>query len=191
VKSNQRLELERFAEALEERGLVESATLQHILNQSFRTGELFTELLVREGLVSDWELARVSSELFGLPFLSVEHYVPSPDALAGLDVDFLNRYCIVPLDRFGKVLTVAIPAVVPADVLRTLGKRAGCSVIPVAGSVSANRNWLRAQFPEKRAVDGPQAALPAEADGDWADIFDAGDQAVQLDLREGDKKSRP
>ena len=179
MKNNQRLEQERLAEALEERGLVDGAALQHVLHQCIQTEALFTELLVSEGMITDWELSRVSCELFGLAFLSVESYEPSEEARQGIDADYLRQYCIVPLDRFGDVLTIALPAMVPTEVIATLAKQTGCRVLCVASSVSANRAWLNQYLPR------PRAPLPADVsapDGEWANIFDQGDQAVLMDL---------
>ena len=180
MKNNQRLEQERLAEALEERGLVEGAALRHVLHQCIQTGSLFTELLVTEGMITDWELGRVSSELFGLAFLSVESYEPSAEAHVGIDTEFLRQYCIVPLDRFGDVLTIALPGMVPTEVISTLAKQTGCRVLCVAGSVSANRIWLNEHMPRPAAPLPSQAA--AEPEEEWGNIFDQGDQAVLMDL---------
>ena len=178
MKTNQRLDLERLAEALEERGLVEAAALSSILHHGVGHGTLFTEVLVQENLIADWELSRVACELFGLAFLPVDCYEPASEALENLDHDFLRRYCLVPLDRFGEVLTVAMPAMVTADVLAELSKQSGCRVLPLAGSVISNRAWLDEHLPR------PEAALPSGSpDGDWANFFDQADQAVLMDLQ--------
>lgn len=184
MKSNQRLEMSRLAEALEERQLVDSATIQHILNQSASTGELFTEILVREGLISDWELAYVASDLFNLPFLPLGNFEVDPEILKDLDQDFLRQNCLVPVSRFGKVLTVSMPGIVSVDALQVLRKQCDCMVMPVAGSVSENRHWLDTNMPaEAEALSEIAAALPsAMEEGDWANIFDAGDEAVRMQL---------
>jgi hypothetical protein len=181
VKSNQRLDSARLAEALEERGLVEHDALLSISEQSVETGILFTEILVQENLVTDWELSRLSCELFGLAFFPVDVYQPAAGILDGLDQDFLRRWCIVPLDRYGDVLTVALPAMVPTEALTALGQQADCKILPVAGTVNANRAWLAENLqgtPEEVAAAIPEGA----PEGDWMDMFDAGDQAVQMDL---------
>lgn len=184
MKINQRLDYNRLADALSERDLVEAGTLAHALEQSQQSGVLLPEILVTENLVSDWDLSRVSCEIFNLPFLPVEVYEPSEEALAQLDPEFLRRFCLVPLDRFDKLLTVAMPAMVPAEVLSHLGRHGGVYVLPVVSLVTANRRWLEDKLPAP-AQASPAAALPGQAVGEggaWADMFDAADAAVQLDL---------
>ncbi|TAJ24891.1 MAG: hypothetical protein EPO68_00755 [Planctomycetota bacterium] len=142
MKVVQRLEYTRLAEALADRGLVDAATSQQILQQCAKSGELYTELLVQANLVADWELARIVSETFTLPFLPVDVYEPAKDVAKGLDHEFLHRHCIVPLDRVGIRLSVSMPGMVSADVLASLGHHAKATIVPLVGSVAANRNWL-------------------------------------------------
>lgn len=207
MKSSHKLDYARLAETLSERKLIDRAALDHILQQCTATGALMSELLVRENLISDWELSRVVCELYGLPFLPVRVYPPADHVLAGLDPDYLRQYALVPLDRFGSVLTVAMPAMVPTQVLDGLVDEGEKVVIlPAVGTVVENRRWLDEHLPppEMPGLDSIGASLPAgtrqvdslaevtELDlegveqgglADWAGIFDAGDEAVQDQLR--------
>lgn len=183
MKSSQRFDYRRFADSLVERGLIDHQTIEHVVSQCEATGSLMAEVLVREDLVSDWEVARVACELYHLPFLTVDNYPPSSGAAEGLDPDYLRQYALVPLDRYGKLLTVVMPGIVPSAVLDTLGSD-GTRILPVVGSIASNRRWLQEHMPAANAgkLEEFAAALPQ---GDWASIFDAGDEAVKLDLTEG------
>lgn len=205
MKVVQRLEYTRLAEALADRGLVDAATSQKILQQCAQSGELYTELLVQANLVADWELARIVSETFTLPFLPVDVYEPAKDIAKGLDHAFLHRHCIVPLDRIGIRLSVSMPGMVSADVLANLGHQAKATIVPLVGSVNANRNWLYTALgggdaaakaapnatkgppPKKEAAapkmlemaDAAPPAAAAEPDGSWGSLFDDADQQIQ------------
>jgi hypothetical protein len=182
VKLNQRLEYGRLAEVLAERGLCEPQALREALQFSGRGNAPFPEALVGANLVADWELSRVVCELYNLPFLPVDVAEPDPKAREGIDPQFLVDHGLVPIGRFGQVLTVAMPAIVPADVLGTLAAEADLEIVPVVGTVRTNRNWL-----ERNLKIAPPAPLPHAAgeggEGAWSSIFDAGDAAVLLDLQ--------
>jgi len=60
VKSTQRFDYTSFGEALVERGLTDREVLNHVLRQVNATRSLLPEVLVRENLVSDWEVSRVA-----------------------------------------------------------------------------------------------------------------------------------
>jgi hypothetical protein len=206
MKVVQRLEYTRLAEALADRGLVDAATSQQILQQCAKSGELYTELLVQSNLVADWELARIVSETFTLPFLPVDAYEPAKDIAKDLDPAFLHRHCIVPLDRVGIRLSISMPGMVSADVLASLGHQAKATIVPLVGSVAANRNWLSSVLgggdtlaaanaakgaSSKKAAAGPplleMADLPEpasagaapQADSAWDALFDEADQQIQ------------
>jgi hypothetical protein len=216
VKSAHRFDYARFGEALVERGLIDRDVLSHVLQQTNATRALLPEVLVRENLVSDWEVSRIACELYHLPFLTVDHYPPSSTALDGYDLAYLRHFALVPLDRYGALVTVIMPGLVPSEVLEGLRPGQGGRVLPVVGSVVSNRRWLEEHFavhPKGAAAPGghkhgsapaksiamevraPIPAAPSEneltlANGeeDWGNLFDAGDEAVQLDLK---KPRRP
>lgn len=224
MKSAHRFDYARFGEALVERGLLDRNVLTHVLHQCQASRSLLTELLVRENLVSDWDLSRVACELYHLPFLTVEQYPPSATALDGYDVGYLRHYALVPLDRFGGVVTVAMPGLVPSEVLEGLRPGQNGRVLAVVGSVASNRKWLEDRFAPaptpaaKGAAPAKGSATPAKtismslptesakaaevpgaipagteeleilqpgssSDDDWGSLFDAGEEAVQLDLK--------
>lgn len=217
MKCTQRIDYARFTDALVERGLVQRETMNEVLERCNELGTLLGEQLVSDELVADWELSKFVCDLYNLPFLTVEGYPPAEEAAEGLDPDYLRRHGLVPLDRFGDLLTVAMPAVVPVEVLEGLAK-SDDTVMAVVGSVVSNRHWLDMRFePEKPAVveaevepvpevddghlptlgplelpnmsglDELDAALPSPGDDEsWADLFEAGDEAVRLNLEDGE-----
>ena len=208
AKSTNRFDYARFGEALVERSLIDRDVLGHVLRQVTATRTLLPEVLVRENLVSDWEVSRVACELYHLPFLPIEQYPPSPSVLDGYDLAYLRHFALVPLDRFGGLVTVVMPALVPSEMLDELRTAQNGRVLPVVGSVASNRRWLEERFTSKAATPAPakaasasggakpaapaRPALPTPApqapalnldEGDWGTLFDAGDEAVQLGLK--------
>jgi hypothetical protein len=179
VKHKQRLDHELLAEALRDRGLVPPKTLEHVLAQCVQSGALFTEQLVRDGVVSDWELAQLCCEKFGLAFMPVDLYEPDRELLPLFDATLLRQNALVPLDRFGNVLVVAMPCMVPSEVLDEIETRLSVRVMPVVGSVRANVRYLE----ENLKVSESLAKVAEEADdGDWTNVLDMGDAAVQVEL---------
>lgn len=186
MKISQRLDYNRFAEVLNELGVIETATLQHILQQSFNTGELFPEVLVREGLIADWELSRIACEAFHMVFLSVDFYQPSPSVADLFDRKLLHQHCVVPLDRYEDLVTVAMPALTPSEVLTQLGEQIDRVIQPVVGTAASNRRWLTENLPLASPVDEVSGALPGASDDDWGSVFDEGDAAVLMELKTED-----
>jgi len=176
LKNSHRLDYAALAEVLGQKGLVDPQRLRLTLKATEKGPIPFTEALVAEGLIGDWDLARVVCEVYGLPFLPVDFYPPHKDAFSGLDPDFLRQHRLLPIARHKRVLTVCMPALVPADVLGMLSSTAEVHVMPVVGTVNGNNKWLAENLPADVRTPGGEGAL------DWKNIFDEGDANVLLNL---------
>jgi hypothetical protein len=184
VKNSYRLDYASLAEILGQRSLVEPQRLKLAL-QSSQAGPIpFPEVLVGDNLIGDWDLSRIVCEIYGLPFLPVDLYAPSPEALAGLNQEFLRKHRLVPLARHKRVLTVCMPALVQAEVLAQLSTSSDLHIMPVVGSVNTNNRWLAEN------LVAPEVADSGASPGDWNKIFDEGDAAVLLNL-EPESPDRP
>jgi hypothetical protein len=184
VKYAQRLDYARLAEVLHERGMLDVETVRDLLQASNNGGTPFPEAFVEGGLVSDWDISRIVAEIFNLPFLPVDFTEPNVELLELFDQGFLVENSLVPVSRFGNVLTLAMPALVQADVLGLLSAECDLLVIPVVGSVSTNKRWLKEHCGD--AAASGKSSKPGIG-SDWSNLFDEGEAAVQLAL-EGDEE---
>lgn len=182
-KNNQRLEYGRLADVLSERGLVEPQALREAIQFSSQGNMPFPEALVTANLVQDWELSRIVCEIYNLPFLPVDMVDPDPKARAGIDPQFLIDNALIPLARFGQVLTVCLPALLPAEILGVLAATTDLFIVPVIGTVRTNRKWIELNI----VAEAAPAPLPQQqqqhvthelAQGAWSSIFDQGDANV-------------
>jgi hypothetical protein len=158
IKNAQRLDYQGLAAALDQRGLIESSKLQLALNTSAQSGKPFPEILVEDDLIGDWELSRVVCELYNLPFLPIDFCSPNADAVQVFDRETLQNFRLVPLSRFGDLVTVVMPAIVPADVLGSLAAGASVHILPVVGTVVSNNRWISENLTSE---DEPAAQAPA------------------------------
>lgn len=185
MKNNQRLDYARLAEVLAERGICEPQALREALQFSGRGHAPFAEALVNASLVSDWELSRIVCELYNLAFLSVDVCDPDPSARKGVNTAFLIEHGLVPLGRFGNLLTIAMPGMVPAEVLALLASDTDLTVLPVVGTVQTNRKWIERHLQAElaAALPAPTPEDVAQGANEWGNIFDQADAAVLLDLK--------
>ena len=186
LKYAQRLDYARLAEVLHERGLADPGPLGEILQASISGGTPFAEALVYANLVSEWDLASTVCEIFNLPFLTPDHCTPDLEAAEAIGHDFLIQHGLVPLGRFGQVISLAMPGLVPADVLGLLAAQTDLQIQPIVSTVSSNRRWIEEQLQQPEApADAPAASPAATTDapeGSWENLFDDADAAVKLQL---------
>ena len=176
MKNSHRLDYASLAEILGQRGLVELQRLKLALQSSHSGPIPFPEVLVGENLIGDWDLSRIVCEIYGLPFLPVDMYAPTKGALDNLDHELLRQHRLIPLTRHKSVVTLCMPAMVPADVLGLIASTTEMQILPVVGSVNTNNRWLAEN------LAAPQQGLEGGTLSDWNKIFDEGDAAVLLNL---------
>lgn len=175
---HQRLDYSRLAEVLHEQGIANVDAIRELLQHSQEGGLPFCEALVTTNLVTDWDLSRIVCETFHLPFLPVGMIEPNPAAQKDIDTGLFATHQLVPLDRFGHVLTVAMPGLVQADVLATISASTDLVILPVVGTVETNRRWVT----ENLAVAGS-----SEIEGGWSNLFDEADAQVQATIDDADE----
>ena len=142
------------------------------LQSAARGGHSLPFALVEANLVSDWSSRASCASSTTCPS-SRSRSRPDPRRDEGLDPCFLIEHGLVPLGRFGQVLTVCMPGIVSADVLR--GSR------PTPTSTSC-RSW--APSAPIAVVENHVSAgrLPEPGAAGWRAIFDNADAAVLVDL---------
>ncbi|MEZ5987714.1 MAG: hypothetical protein R3F30_01020 [Planctomycetota bacterium] len=182
MKGLERITSVRLAEALAQANLVPNEVISEALYKQDNTGIPFVEILVDQGTITEWDLAKIVVQHYQLPFLSPRSVQPNPEAVKCLTEEFLFENRIVPIDVFGDVLTVAMPILVPFKVLEQACQLSGKKVFPAVGLFSENLTCLYELFPHRSKEEDEnrkKRLLKKEnKESAWENIFDLGDQEV-------------
>ena len=189
----------RLAEILTERAVVSSEVITDALYAQDKHGEPFVQILVSGGHITEWDLAKIVTENFNLPFLMAGNYQISEDAKKRLPKEVLFKHTIVPLDVFGDILCVAMPVMMSFDEINKIQKEHHCDLFPYVGLISENkkvlgdmhkdyRQWVETEQKRREDEAKKRAAKPGKAAGDWMSIFDAGDEAIRDAKKPGTDK---
>jgi hypothetical protein len=191
VKGIEKITSVRLAEILTERDVVSSEVITDALYSQDKNGEPFAQVLVNGGHITEWDLAKIVTENFNLPFLMAGNYSISEEAKERLPKETLFKYTIVPLDTFGDIVTVAMPVMLSFEDIAKIQKEHNCDLFPYVGLISENKKVLTdmhkdyPQWVEDDAKRREEEAVKRKAspkkgeEGDWMSIFDAGDEAIQ------------
>ena len=98
MKGVEKLTAVRLAEILTERNSVSSEVITDALYASDTQGESFVDTIVGGGHITDWELAKLVTEHFNLPFMMAGNYSIPDDAKSRLPKELLFQHTMVPLD---------------------------------------------------------------------------------------------
>lgn len=113
----------RLGEILTDEGLLTEEQVQEALKRQKATGELLGEALVKLGYVTETDIARTIATQFGYPYLNAAKYQIPKEALALVPVETALEHQMVPLDKIGKLLVLAVAGVVPEEVFAEIEQR--------------------------------------------------------------------
>ncbi|MCK5944436.1 MAG: hypothetical protein KAI24_20780 [Planctomycetes bacterium] len=198
MKGIEKITSVRLAEILTERDVVSSEVITDALYSQDKNGEPFVQVLVNGGHITEWDLAKIVTENFNLPFLMAGNYQISEEAKVRLPKETLFKYTIVPLDTFGDIVTVAMPVMLSSEEIAKIQKEHNCDLFPYVGLITENKKvltdlhkdypkWVEADQKrrEEEAVKRKAAPKSKADEGDWMSIFDAGDEAIQQSKKDG------
>jgi len=125
-----------FGETLIEKKIITPDQLKAALELGKKEGGTLGQNLVKLGFVKEEVMNRELSEYYGIPYLKLQDYEIDPNILAAIPEDIVKKYQILPLDKIGKTLTIAVSDFNNVVLLDELRAVTGCQVIPMAASAS-------------------------------------------------------
>ncbi len=201
MKGIEKITSVRLAEILTEKAVVASEVITDALYAQDKHGDPFVQVLVSGGHITEWDLAKIVTENFNLPFLMAGNYQISEDAKKRFPKELLFKHTMVPLDVFGDIVCVAMPVLLSFDDINRIQKEHNCDLFPYVGLISENKKvigdiykdykeWLELDQ-HRREEEAKRRAAQPKASGDWMSIFDAGEAAIQDHRKRPEKPASP
>jgi type IV pilus assembly protein PilB len=98
----------KIGDTLLELGFITPADLKDALRQAKPGGPRVGTTLVRNGIITERQLAIALGNQFKMEFLDLEGIVPSPDALQCVPENVAKEQCVLPLSIDGQTLLLAV-----------------------------------------------------------------------------------
>jgi type IV pilus assembly protein PilB len=138
-----------------------------------QTGVSLGRILIDMGKASEWEVAATLGKQLNVPFITLAHYDIDPDVLKSIPADLARKYKIVPVDRTGDSLTVALADPSNIYLLDELRLLTQCQIIPVISFESDIKEAIEKYYPAGQGENADEALK------DIADVeIDAASTAV-------------
>lgn len=121
----------KLGEMLVKDNVISAKDLETALEAQVATGISLGRVLQEREMASEWEIAAVLGKQLNVPFITLSQYEIDPEVLNSIPVALVKRYRIVPVDRTGDTLTIALsdPSnIYLLDELRLLTK---AQIVPV------------------------------------------------------------
>jgi hypothetical protein len=192
----------RLSEVLVDEGVLTKAQVTEASKYLRQPDDPLGPHLIRCGFITAWDLAKAVCTHFALPYYDLTSFRPKKDVVSLLETPFLHGYGVLPIDKFGKIVTLAACESVSPAVLQAIVDRTHLSPYIYVAPYDKIRERLEEACPyEAPAGEAPAAgeekaegaAAPGSSEeGDWMAIFEEAEKKMKgsddVELTEGSGK---
>jgi type IV pilus assembly protein PilB len=155
----------RLGEMLIKDQIIAREDFEMAARKQTETGLSLGRILIDMGRASEWEVAATLGKQLNVPFITLAHYEIDPEVLKSIPVDLVHKYKIVPVDRTGDSLTIALADPSNIYLLDELRLLTHCQIIPVISFESDIKEAIEKYFPHN-AGDSFEDAIKDITDQD-------------------------
>lgn len=128
MKHFQRTTKKHLGELLVERGVINRDQLNKALEYSKTHIGLIGEILVELKFATEKDIAQALTCQYGFPYLPLVNYEIEPDVVTAVARDICEKYCLVPIDKIGRSLTIAMANPLNVEAQSEVEGLTGCNV---------------------------------------------------------------
>lgn len=139
----------KIGELLIERHIVTQEQLDAALAEQKRDGGYLSQHLISMGFATELDIAQALSNQYNFAYLSLEGYTISREILDAIPLKWIKIYTLIPLDKIGNVLSVAMADPLNEGVIQMLSQITGCAIIPFISTYSELNKAINKYFTEE------------------------------------------
>jgi len=175
----------KIGELLIERKIISDEQLEHALQVQKENGGYLSQHLIDLGFTSESDIARCLSSQYGFPYLPLDNYSIPPEVLEIIPFKLIKIYSVLPIDKVGQVLTVAMADPLNDGLIEMLKQITNCNIEIFISTYSDITLTLERYFKDKLKEAGVDAF--AEEDKIKEDIVRS---FIQMKGYSGDERRR-
>lgn len=141
-----RIIYKQLGELLIDFGVINQEQLEKALTRQKDKGGLIGEILVEMGLAKEADIAQALTVQYGFPFLPLGNYDISPDVIKLIPAKTARQYLLIPIDKIGNNLTLAMANPLNDKAVEDVEAVAGCSVQIFVATLSDVKNAIEKYY---------------------------------------------
>jgi len=134
---------------LVERGTINREELEMALNYQKEQGGLLGDILVELKFAREEDIAQALTCQYGFPYLPLSNYEIDPDVINAIPENVCRQFCLIPIDKIGKSLTMAMVDPLNVQAIEDVELVTGCSVQTFVSTPTDIKNSLNKYYKTK------------------------------------------
>jgi len=128
MKDFKRISNKHLGELLVERGVIDREQVAMAMAYQNEKGGLIGEILVELRFATEEDITQALTCQYGFPYLPLSNYEIDQEVINSIPLDVCKKYCLIPIDKIGKSLTVAMANPLNASAVENVEMITGCNV---------------------------------------------------------------
>lgn len=143
---------ERLASYLVNNGLITEDQLREAMQERRETGQRLVSVLTRLDMMSESKLLAQLSNLYKMEVVDLDYIIPDKDVLDLIPAEKVYHYEVLPIDRKGRYLTVAMVDPTDISAVEDLRFITSMEINPVLASESTIREALDRYYTMEKGI---------------------------------------
>lgn len=135
-----------LGEILVERGVIPRSRMDEVLAYQKEKDILFGEAVVEMKMATEEDVVQALTCQYGFPYLPLANYEIAPEVVATVPIKLCKQYCLVPIDKIGRSLTLAMANPLNVEALEDVEKTTNCSVQAFVSTATDIKNAINRYY---------------------------------------------
>lgn len=131
-----------LGELLIERGVINREQLTMAIAHQKEVGGLIGEVMVTLKFASEQDIAQALTCQYGFPYLPLTNYEIEQEVIKSVPKDVCQQFCLIPIDKIGKSLTLAMANPLNAQAIEHVEMITGCAVQTFVSTATDIKNSI-------------------------------------------------
>jgi type IV pilus assembly protein PilB len=140
----------QLGELLIERGIINHRQLEKALIVQKEKGGLIGEILVELGFAKEEDIAQALTCQYGFPYLPLTNYEIDVDVIKVVPKNVAVQYCLIPIDKIGKSLTLAMANPLNLQAIEDVELVSGCTIQTFVSTATDIRKAIEKYYKGKK-----------------------------------------
>ncbi len=149
MKQFKKTTTKQLGELLIERGVISHDQLNLAIKYQKEHGGLLGEVLVELKFATEKDIAQALTCQYGFPYLPLSNYEIDQEVLNSVPEHICRQYCLVPIDKIGKSLTIAMANPLNFQAAEDVELISGCLVQSFVSTSSEIKQAIEKYYKKK------------------------------------------
>ncbi len=169
----------KLGELLVKEGVITPSQLEEALEYQRTHGGRLGSILIKLGFATEEQVTSLLSRQYGYPYINLSKFELSPKVRDWIPAEIARKYLVVPIDRAGATLTVAMADPTNLYAIEELRFITGLNIQPAVASETAILEAIEKLYGSEHDIEVKEE-LQSITGEDFEDLYDMDDEDLEM-----------